>query len=245
MDQKYFKEYYRLERSHWWFLVRRDIILSLIANVYPHRNDLKILNVGAATGYSSEFLSKFGKVTSIEYDEACCLFVKEELQLEFIQGSVTDLPFQDGEFDLVCAFDVIEHVSDHTKAVEELKRVTCEQGNIVVTVPAFMFLWSRHDVINQHFRRYRKQELVGLFKSTGEILRTGYFNFILFFPITFFRFISRIFPVKENPDSDFGIAKSNLVSRILKSLFSLEVLPIRMGVNFPVGVSIYLTWKKM
>jgi SAM-dependent methyltransferase len=244
MDRQYFKEYYRLERSHWWFLVRKDIILSLIANVYPHRSDLRILNVGAATGYSSEFLSKFGKVTSIEYDEACCLFAKEELQLEFIQGSVTDLPFQDGEFDLVCAFDVVEHVEDHKKAVEELKRVTRKEGKLVVTVPAFMLLWSRHDVVNQHFRRYRKCELVGLFSPSGSILRVGYFNFILFFPIALFRLVSWIIPVKENPDADFGALKGSGVSALLKALFRLEVRPIRMGVNFPVGVSAYLVWKK-
>lgn len=99
-------------------------------------------------------------------------------------------------------------------------------------------------MVNQHFRRYRKRELIGLFSPSGSILRVGYFNFILFFPIALFRLISRVIPVKESPDADFGALKSSWVSALLKALFGLEVRPIRMGWNFPVGVSAYLVWKK-
>ena len=68
-------------------------------------------------------LSKFGEVTSLEYDKYCCEFLKEKTGIEAINASLTELPFSDNSFDLVCAFDVIEHIEDHEKAVDEIFRV--------------------------------------------------------------------------------------------------------------------------
>src|SRR5690242_8960201 len=107
MDKGYYVEYYRLEREHWWFRARKNIIFNHIRSLTSSR-DLKILNIGAATSASSEMLSYFGEVTSLEYDKDCCEFVKRMSGKEFICASITELPFADGSFDLVCAFDVIE-----------------------------------------------------------------------------------------------------------------------------------------
>jgi len=91
-------------------------------------------------------LEKFGDVTSIEYDEDCCQFLNEVLHIPALQGSITELEFEDNSFDLVCAFDVIEHVEDDSKAASEMLRVCKKDGLVFATVPAFMLLWSEHDV---------------------------------------------------------------------------------------------------
>src|SRR5690606_6783902 len=123
---------------------------------------------------------EFGKVTSLEYDADCCAFTREKTGLEIIQGSVLELPFADNSFDLVCAFDIIEHVENDQKAVEEMLRVLKPGGSICVTVPAFMSLWTKHDDINLHFRRYRKEGLESLFnKAKGGIGQCFYFNSFL------------------------------------------------------------------
>src|SRR3712207_5207220 len=109
MNKDYYEVYYQMERSHWWFKVREKILISQIKrHIAPKAHlPLKILNVGVATGRTTEFLTQFGEVVSLEYDSDCCQFLREKLQMEVIQGSVLDLPFPNSQFDLVCAFDVI------------------------------------------------------------------------------------------------------------------------------------------
>ena len=123
MDKNYYKEYYHLERSHWWFQARAHILMSHLKRILPPKKDLKILNVGAATGRSSELLMQFGEVMSVEYDKECFDFVAQNLKIPIVKGSILELPFEAEAFDLVCAFDVIEHVNDDYLAVMEMRRV--------------------------------------------------------------------------------------------------------------------------
>ena len=165
MNRDYYNEYYDIERTHWWFKVREKIIIQRLTSILGQRQKLKFLNIGAATGRSTEVLSKLGTVTSLEFDKDCCDFTKSKLGINMINGSITKLPFDSNSFDVVCAFDVIEHVEDQSLAVKEMKRVCKLNGIIYVTVPAFMFLWSHHDEVNQHFRRYTSRTLEDVFKT--------------------------------------------------------------------------------
>ncbi|HEU4495528.1 MAG TPA: methyltransferase domain-containing protein [Flavobacterium sp.] len=253
MQHDYYKEYYELERKHWWFVAREKIIAAFIqnniANLKPHGKELKILNVGCGPGRSSEYLSEFGRVASIEYDKFCCEFAAEKTGLEIIQGSITELPFEDNSFDLVCAFDVIEHVEDDALAVAELKRVAKNDAFVLVTVPAFMSLWSHHDVINHHFRRYRLPEVKKLFgkENSGKTVFSSYFNFFLFPPIFAFRKISNLLGSGKNrkgSGSDFEAFKPGVLNSILFNLMSFESKFITNKIKLPFGVSIICSWKK-
>ncbi len=250
MEKNYYKEYYHLERSHWWFMARADILMSHIAKIYSEKKDLKILNIGAATGRSSELLMQFGEVQSLEYDKDCFDFVKNNLDIPIVNGSILDLPFDDEQFDLVCAFDVIEHVVDDHSAVSEMRRVCKKGGVICVTVPAFMFLWSAHDVVNHHYRRYTTSILKGVFGKSDENIFHSYFNFWLFFPIAAFRVLSKILPTKkkatsEDTGSDFGVLKGNLINTIFYKIFLSENFFLKKFIKLPVGVSILSTWRKV
>jgi len=246
MKAEYYKEYYKLEREHWWFRGRNQIILSLLKKQVS-QSPLKILNVGVATGHTSELLSSLGDVVSVEPDEECCKFLKSELKLEVVNASGTELPFEDNQFDLVCAFDVIEHIDDDTTAASELKRVCKSKGLIIVTVPAFMFLWSIHDEVNQHFRRYNLEELTALFINEGNIIFRSYFNFIFFIPITLIRTFGKLFSFqryRSGSGSDFSLFKANYLNKFLFKLFSLESIILSSKIKFPFGVSLLLCWKK-
>ena len=144
MNKEYFKEYYDYERFHWWFLARNNIIRALVKKyiLSPPSSQLRILNIGVATGGTSLLLSEFGTVTSVEYDKDCCTFLKEKVGINAINASITNLPFENDYFDLVCAFDVIEHVDDDHLAIREMSRVAKNNATIFITVPAFKFLWS-------------------------------------------------------------------------------------------------------
>ena len=204
MQHDYYTAYYDLERQHWWFVARENIIRNyikkLISEAHLKSTNLKILNVGCGPGRSSQYLSEFGETVSIEYDKYCCEFASEKTGLKIINGSITELPFEDRSFDLVCAFDVIEHVEEDQLAVSEMKRVAKENGIIFITVPTFMSLWSHHDVINHHFRRYRLNEIETLFnfKKDGTKIFGSYFNFFLFLPIFAVRTIGNLFKSGEN-----------------------------------------------
>ncbi|MCU0448957.1 MAG: class I SAM-dependent methyltransferase [Bernardetiaceae bacterium] len=250
MEKSYYQEYFELERKQWWFQVRNRILMERIAALTGGRRDLKILNVGAGTYATSQLLAQFGQVTSIEYDEFCVAYTKERLPgIQLDTGTILDLQFADGEFDLVTAFDVIEHVDDDALAVRELKRVCRPTGWVVVSVPAFMALWSHHDVVNHHFRRYTMPGLLRVFNAQpgGQVRYRNYFNSALFLPIAAFRMLSRLVPARWRRGSGADNALINLdspVNRVLYAIFDLERRLLNRGWRFPFGVSAVVGWQK-
>ncbi|MCU0339112.1 MAG: class I SAM-dependent methyltransferase [Spirosomaceae bacterium] len=248
MNQAYYKEYYTIEREHWWFVVRNQIIMNHLQKTLPIQHPLKILNIGVATGRSSELLATLGQVKSVEYDQECYEFTKARVPIDLIQGSILELPFESESYDLVCAFDVIEHVEDHQLAVKEMKRVCKPNGHICVTVPAFMFLWNQHDDVNHHIRRYKLTDLTALFNGSGSIVFSTYFNFWLFFPIAFFRLLSKLLPLHkrkvEEAGSDFTVMNGPVLQKLFGSIFKTEDWMIKRNWHLPIGVSALTTWKK-
>lgn len=247
MNKEYVKQYVQLEKAHWWFVVRQKIILYFLRkNITGH--SLKILNVGAAGGASSKWLEEFGEVTSLETDPVFLEHLHDN-GMNVLNASVIDMPFTDNSFDLVCAFDVIEHVENDTLALEEINRVCKEEGTICITVPAFSSLWGNHDVVNVHFRRYTKKSFFSKLKSVPSAQfksqEITYFNTILFLPIFIARKISSIVPFRNKKEqSDFTLYKTpGWLNEFLKSVFSFE-LPLLRKFYFPFGVSLLFVLKK-
>lgn len=251
MEQSYFKEYYQLERENWWFLIRKKILQNRIEFLLNTPRNKEILNVGAATGSTTEMLYNFGKVVSIEYDKECCDFANTYMTPHFINGDIENLSISDNSFDLVCAFDVIEHVKNDQKAIDELLRVCKPGGTVAVTVPAYQFLWGPHDIINHHFKRYTLGELKKLFEQKkGTVTYVTYFNSILFVPIAIFRILISLLSflkLKQNTtaSSDHSILGINgIFNSILGALFNVDYTLLKTGLKFPFGVSIMIFYKK-
>jgi len=228
-------------------MARAEIISDQISQLGLPK-DISILNVGAATFKSSEMLSQFGLVTSLEYDKDCCEFVTKSLNQEIINGSATELEFENDSFDLVCAFDVLEHIENDKLALEEIHRVTKPTGYIFLTVPAYNFLWSPHDVINHHYRRYNSaslRELNSIIEKKSEILKVSFFNSILFPVIYISRKLSNFFhdkskPIKSDCEKFNG---DGVFNSILRNIFSFEKYLLRLT-TLPFGVSMLLIEKK-
>jgi 2-polyprenyl-3-methyl-5-hydroxy-6-metoxy-1,4-benzoquinol methylase len=247
MDKQYYKDYYRYEREHWWFCARRHILQSYIAKNIAGNKNLQILNIGAATGASSEMLAEFGTVTSTEYDADCINFVKDKLDFPIQQADITKLQFSDESYDVVCAFDVIEHVENDPLAVNELVRVCKPGGHIVVTVPAFMSLWSEHDVINHHFRRYEETEMEQLFsKQPVTKIFTSYFNARLYPLIATVRRLSGLKPKKDKTElrSDFEKFNPGLVNNFFYNIMAGEARYLQQQNSYKKGVSILAHYRK-
>jgi len=247
MDKQYYEEYYDLERNHWWFRARKKIIHSLLKK-YIGRQNASVLNIGAATGETSRMLGDFGNVTSVEYDKDCCVFVKQKMDLDFIQASITELPFPGNSFDVVSAFDVVEHVEQDAQAVKEIFRVCRPGGCIAVTVPAYRFLWSYHDDVNHHVRRYSLEELKNLFKDLdGKIIYSSYFNTFLFPPVALTRMIANVFPSavkRKGSGSDFSYSGGWISSSLFYPVMAGESFFMKAGIRFPFGISIVLIFTK-
>jgi SAM-dependent methyltransferase len=249
MDKQYYKEYYQYERKHWWFRARLEI-LELILQQFKTKmiDNPKILNAGAATGATSFMLKKHGDVLSLEYDKDCAIFLSEILNEEVLIKSLTLTSLDSKSMDMVCAFDVIEHIEDHEKAISEVYRILKENGYIYLTVPAFNFLWSNHDEINHHFRRYKLKDLKKILKENGFTIEyCSYFNFFLFLPILFTRLISKVLTIKKNEvgtNSDFEKFNSRLLNKFLYKIFLSESFLLKRKMKLPFGVSAVIIGKK-
>jgi len=208
-----------------------------------------ILNAGAATGATSEMLKKHGKVTSLEYDKDCAVFLEDVLKEPVVNESLTELPFSDNSYDLVCAFDVVEHIEDDYNAAAEIHRVLRENGKVYLTVPAFQFLWTEHDVINHHYRRYTRKSLEKLLLDAGfQVDYSSYFNSILFIPIFLVRMLFKLLPKKKSnkgTGSDFEKFNSNgLANKLLYRSVKSEDTFVAKKSRFPFGVSVVIVGTK-
>jgi SAM-dependent methyltransferase len=179
MDPALYEQHARLEDSHWWFLGRRRLVLAELAR-YAGANAGRILDIGCGTGGMLPQYAAFGAALGLDPSEeardACT-----RRGVPFVRGSGAQLPFKDGSIDVITALDVIEHVPDDTGLLREMRRVLRPGGVLLLTVPAYQFLWSQHDVFNHHQRRYRRSRLQALLRSSGfEIAKLSYYNTTLF-----------------------------------------------------------------
>ncbi len=248
MDAEYYQTYYRFEREHWWFRAREQIVLVHIGSLIGRLGrPLRILNVGVATGRSSEALARFGSVVSVEYDRATAEVARRVLGPTVLRASITELPCADNTFDLVCALDVLEHVEDDHNAAEELKRVCVPGGFVCVTMPAFRALWSHHDEVNHHLRRYQVRDAQRLFASGGRVVYSTYFTCILFPALFAFRMASRVVQSAvggSGAGSDFTVRNPPTIERLLYRLMLIDAWWISRRRRLPFGVSLLLSWQK-
>lgn len=248
MDKNYYQRYYGFERTHWWFTAREKILHDYIKNNITKDESLIILNVGCATGRSTEWLMDFGEVVSMEYDLNCIEFTKTKVSFPIDQGSVLELPYSNKKFDLVCAFDVIEHVDNDQLAIQEMARVCKDGGSIFVTVPAHMELWSEHDEVNHHFRRYKIEQLMELFiRAIGnKVFFASYFNYRLYPFVWVFRRVSGWWKTKRKDDgnlkSDFDSFKVGALNKLFYWIMKGESSYLMKQIRQRKGVSIMLHW---
>lgn len=178
------------EDRHWWFASRTRALLGLLDLYVGPGDDRKVLDVGAGAGNMMHHLAHYGRVIGVDNNPRP-IAVARERGYEVYLGDAQGLPFEDGEFDLVALLDTVEHCPDDRAVLQECFRVTRPGGHLVVTVPAFMWLWSYNDVLNKHQRRYTAGELRSRLEEAGFTIRYISYNNFLIFPLAALMILAR------------------------------------------------------
>ncbi len=246
MQEQYYEEYYRAELTHWWFSARRHIIASLLDKYAAPFPSTRVADVGCGMGASFPMLGRFGSVLGVDFSTTALALSRQRGHRRLVAAGLPFLPFADAHFDIVCAFDVIEHIEDDRAAARELWRVCRPGGLLVVTVPAYRWLWSEHDDINEHKRRYTRSELAACLTQIGcRVLKLSYMNTLLAPPLMAFRVLKNLLGRRDRsaaPRSDvFPVAAP--VNAVLRAVFSSEAAWLRVA-RFPFGISLICVARK-
>lgn len=231
-----------IEATHWWFVGRRDLFSSILESL-GLASDAAVLEIGTSTGANLRLLRQLGYARAIGLDSSAAAieFCRAKGLGAVDLGDACALPYADGRFDLVVATDVIEHVDQDGKALDEIRRVLKPGGYALVTVPAFPSLWGMQDTVAHHKRRYRIGPLRNRLVISGlSVERSFYFNFLLFAPIWAARQIIRLGRLRLASE---GEVNAPLLNRILGAIFSLDT-KLAPWLRPPFGVSILALARK-
>ena len=235
MDPAYASVHAEEDRAHWWFLGRRAVILAEMARRLPV-GGARLAELGCGSGGMLEALGRFGTAVGVERDPALRERARER-GLDVRAGALPHaIPLDPGRWDAVCLFDVLEHVDDEAGALAACRRLLAPGGRLFVTVPAYAWLWSRHDELLGHRRRYTAKGLRQVTEHAGfAVERLTYFNTLLAPPIMAVR-LARAALRRPGHDLDRPTPR---VNRVLAACFSAEARLLG-WMSPPFGISILL-----
>lgn len=234
MKQAFRESLARIEQDHWWYRARQSILEKALERLVGHPKRSLAIGVGAAR--EAEMLSQATRLVAIDktaIDPRCA-----ELTLA-VQSDAVQLPFAESSFDAVFILDVLEHIDDDETVLREIRRVLRPGGSLLITVPAFMFLYGRQDRMSEHKRRYRRESLVNLVTGIGlQVEYCSYFNTLLFPPIAAIRVARRWLELPDGRDkTDFDMRLPVPMERVLETMLAAERHAID-RVELPFGVSL-------
>ena len=229
-----------VEAQHWWYGGMRAIAATLLDPLYRYRRNLRVLDAGCGTGGNAVFLGRYGKVVGIDIAPEAMTYGAEHLPAALARASVLNLPFADASFDLVTSFDVLYHraVPDEMVALREVRRVLAPLGRLLIRLPAYEFLRSKHDRAVHTRRRYTAREVRELLGAAGFFVeRCSYVNTLLFPLPLAQRLVERAAPAAERADSDLALPPAPL-NAALRWPMAIEAAWLATGGAFPFGLSI-------
>jgi ubiquinone/menaquinone biosynthesis C-methylase UbiE len=247
MNERLLGYFHEIEKIHWWWEGRRQILRQSI----ERKPEQKILDIGCGTGETLTFLENYLErpdLYGVDNLPAAIDFAKKRGHKNILKVDAQKLPFKDNTFDYVLFLDVIEHIKDDVAILSEAKRVLKKGGRIIITTPALQFIWSDHDTEQGHYRRYTRRRMRDLGKKTRlAIDQMSYFNFFLSPGIIFLRLLGRLKPFKSVNSYDsklnYDVAKKSLVNDILKHIFVGEIKLMKYF-SYPIGISIFTILRK-
>ena len=220
MDRVVYDRMAAHDSTHWWYRARRDILADYLTRYAGLREGARILEIGCGTGHNLPMLAAFGAVDAIEIDPAARAIAGRRLGKEVGAAplpALTGVP--KGHYDLIAVLDVVEHIEDDVAALRAMRERLAPGGRILITVPAHQWMWSAHDVVNHHHRRYSRATLAKAITDAGlRPRKLGYFNSLLFPLAAGARVAGRL---TGRDDSDDAPPPAP-VNRLFETIFRLE-----------------------
>jgi len=223
--------------DYWWYRGKAKILKSFFGNLVSP--DAHVIDIGSADGPAVKFIDDTlatGTGVKLAMD-----IVPDGLRPEDILGSVEAIPLGDATFDIISAFDVIEHVENEALGLSEIFRVLKPGGYFFMSVPAYQWAWSRHDVELHHHRRYTVKRAVKALKNAGFDIEQSSYGFFGTFPLFA---VQRLFAKAKNSYSGEVPKVSKAQDAILTALVNLDAKLINSGRSLPWGSSVLVAGRK-
>lgn len=242
MDERLLLSLEQLEREHWWFVVRRRLVLEVVGGLVEDAH-LRVVEVGCGTGgMLADLRARYpdARVSGIEPSQEAAVVARQS-GCEVSSAYLEDLPLDKSSVDLLLALDVLEHCADDVAAAREALRVLGAGGHVVVTVPALPSLWGPHDELNHHHRRYTRDSLSACLGEAGfELTRCTYFNSLML-PAGY---LSRIVARATGSAKMTGVElPARPVNALMRGVFGLEIPALR-RTDLPLGMSLLAVGRK-
>ena len=220
MERAAYREMADLDQRHWWYRGRRQVLAELIRREVRPPQVASILEIGCGTGHNLEMLGRFGKVDAIELDDESRAIAQSRLGRDIMSARLPELKgVAEQYYDFIAALDVIEHIDDDSEAIAAISTRLKPGGKFLMTVPAHPWMWSAHDSVNHHKRRYSKGSLRRLIQGSPlKLDKIGYFNSLLFPLAVADRLVSK---VRGKDEADVKLPSTPLNSG-LEAVFAAE-----------------------
>jgi SAM-dependent methyltransferase len=242
MNPAEYERMYRLEDWYWWFVARRTAAVQFLKDHAPEEGPLRILDAGCGTGGLLDVLSQWpdAEVTGIDFAGEALSFCRQRGHRRLAGSDLTVLPFRSDSFDVVTALDVLEHIQNDARALEEIFRVLRPGGILVASVPAYQFLWGPHDEALHHFRRYNAGQFAEVVNKSGlRVERETYLLSALFPVAALMRLAS-----KRRSHGSAGLPQVGpLLNRTLLGIQNTE-LAVARKVSLPFGLTVLAVARK-
>ena len=241
MRSLHYEQEASLADGHWWFVSRRQIIEKIMGRLLAPDVDRELLEVGCGSGFNLVMLERFGRVEALEMSPSAVARARARAPQSKVEVGVIPMDL-DRLYDVICLFDVLEHIEDESTAIGWIHEHLRPGGQLFVTVPAYRFLWSEYDVAAHHFRRYTRTGLIASLGSRFSVDYATYFNTHLFPLVAAVRLVRQGLGLKSG-ERDASIGAAGLTNTILRQIFSFERFWLP-DLRLPFGVSILLAARK-
>ena len=244
-----FEKLYKVEEDNFWFKSRNKVIQNLFSKYLGKAKQAKVLEIGCGTGYVLTGLKNAFPSYSLMGSEIHLKgieFAKKRLpEVEFIQLDATNIPFKE-EYDAIGAFDVLEHIDEDVEVMKNVHQSLKKEGLFFISVPQYMFMWSKADDVAFHKRRYTRSEMKQKLESVGfEVKYLSSFVFTLFPLMYISRKLNGKDEKKEATEEDsyeFGI--SPFLNKTFSAFMKIDEFLIKNGAKLPFGGSVIAVARK-
>ena len=235
MDRALYDHMAQLDNAHWWYRGRRKILAKYIERSANLPVDARILEIGCGTGHNLSMLGTFGSVDAIEIDDASRAIAERRLGRPILSSPLPGLAgVERNAYDMVALLDVLEHVEDDVEALRAMAGCLKPGGKILITVPAHPWMWSKHDVVNHHHRRYTRKSLAASLTNAGlRFEKLNYFNSLLFPIAVMERFAGQVTGRESSGDAMLPAP----VNSLFETIFAFERHAIG-RTQLPMGLSL-------